>query len=216
MVYFFDPVHGKIRIEEPFSKIVETNWFNRLRHLRQMGLCYLAFPGGNHTRFEHSIGAFRVASFVIDGIRELGNINDDDFSIINGIIKYSALCHDVGHGPFSHMTENVLNSLGLKVTHEEVGASIIKFFLNDMINKYDGVSFTDVSSVLLKKRSVNRLVNMVIDLVSSDLDVDRIDYLCRDSYYTGFWTTYRGINIKTDLKSMFSVFYVKSKKCSGK
>jgi uncharacterized protein len=161
-----DPIHGNIQLDETEAKIINTVEMQRLRYIRQLDVTHLIFPGANHTRFEHSLGTMRLT-------RELvSNIYDDyvkEFS-------YIGLLHDIGHGPFSHLSESVIKK-HLNKTHEQIGEDIIKDSeIKDIISD-SGLSFTKIMSYFKEADK--------IDVVGGPLGSDRIDYLMRDSHYTG-------------------------------
>lgn len=187
-MHFYDPLYGRIEIERLFRPIINSSWFRRLQHLRQLGLCYLSFPGGNHTRFEHSLGSFHLASLVgrmVEGSSALST--KEEAKRLVSLLRLGALCHDIGHGPFSHMTENVLTGLGSHVSHEDVGAAIVTHHLRDALRPFEtnGIFPMTIGQLITKSVSDDPLARCAMDLVSSDLDLDRLDYLHRDSHYSG-------------------------------
>ena len=159
-----DSVYGDIRLNNFEVKIMDMPQFQRLRRIKQLGLISLIYPGATHTRFEHCIGTMNLGSKLAE---ELG-LSGDEIELI----RASALLHDVGHGPFSHVSEGVLS-----VPHEE-------------LTKYV-VTKTSMRDLLEEKFDVNDIVDIVNGkgylgpIVSGELDVDRMDYLLRDSHNTG-------------------------------
>ena len=159
-----DSVYGDIRLNNFEVKIMDMPQFQRLRRIKQLGLISLIYPGATHTRFEHCIGTMNLGSKLAE---ELG-LSSDEIELI----RASALLHDVGHGPFSHVSEGVLS-----VPHEE-------------LTKYV-VTKTSMRDLLEEKFDVNDIVDIVNGkgylgpIVSGELDVDRMDYLLRDSHNTG-------------------------------
>jgi HD superfamily phosphohydrolase len=182
----YDPLYGQIALHSDYAAIVNSSYFRRLQHLRQLGVCYLSFPGGNHTRFEHSLGAYYLASLVARTVSDDARLSASERATLSALLQLGALCHDIGHGPFSHMTENALNGLGYNVTHEEVGAAILAHKLTRELEPFasQGVS-PDMLAQLLTHEGGNALVKCAAEMVSSDLDLDRLDYLHRDSHYSG-------------------------------
>jgi HD superfamily phosphohydrolase len=202
---FYDPIYGRLDLPDYTKKILLHPSFRRLQHLRQLGLCYLAFPGGNHTRFEHSIGAFHIASLLTENLLDSGVGNSKERARLAILIRVAALCHDIGHGPFSHMSENILIALGCELTHEEVGAAIIQFELCDalsVLSEYD-ISPEHIASIITKTHhpDLSSISDSAISIISSDIDVDRIDYLLRDSHYSGF--DYSRQTLMNDLQNMW-------------
>ena len=143
---------------------MDTPQFQRLRRIKQLGLISLIYPGATHTRFEHSVGTINLGSKLAKKL-ELENDEQD-------LIRISALLHDIGHGPFSHVSEKVLS-----VKHEELTKYVIKHTsLRDLVDeKFDVNEITDI---ITGKGYLG-------PIVSGELDVDRMDYLLRDSHNTG-------------------------------
>ncbi len=171
-----DPVNGPIKINGIFKEIVDSHYFQRLRNIKQLGLCNLVYPGANHTRFEHSLGTMYMA-------KQLSNVlNIDDDKPLLG-----ALLHDIGHMPFSHSIEDVFYKY-YKVTHEDLTKKIImgEGIFNDsdipeIIEKY-GYNPKDIAGIATGKSKKYRLYS---SMVSGPIDVDEIDYLRRDAFYCG-------------------------------
>lgn len=159
-----DSVYGDIELSSFEVKIMDTPQFQRLRRIKQLGLISLIYPGATHTRFEHSVGTMNLGSKLAKKL-ELENDEQD-------LIRISALLHDIGHGPFSHVSEGVLS-----VKHEELTKYVIKHTsLRDLVDeKFDVNEITDI---ITGKGYLG-------PIVSGELDVDRMDYLLRDSHNTG-------------------------------
>ncbi len=161
-----DAIHGNIAFDETECAIINTPEMQRLRYIKQLDVAYLVFPGANHCRFEHSIGSMHVAKELISHIYE-----DEEKEL-----SYVGLLHDIGHGPFSHLSEFVMKKY-LKKSHEQVGEEIlVNSGIKDILES-SGLSFERISSYFKNSASV--------DLVGGALGSDRIDYLMRDSHYTG-------------------------------
>ena len=185
-MHVFDPLYGRIEIEADRLPIFRSRWFRRLHRLRQMGLCYLSFPGGNHTRYEHCLGTAHVARMMALDAVDRSFLNEAEKRRLVSLVSVAAMCHDIGHGPFSHMTENALHGLGVRVTHEEVGGAIVRVHLQDELSPLNAIGITPhlVSSVFTHSNHNDPIARAATTWVTSDLDADRIDYLNRDSYYT--------------------------------
>ncbi len=166
-----DPVHGFITIpDELLFDLIEHPYFQRLRRIKQLGLSHLVYPGASHTRFHHALGAMHLMNKAISVLRSKGiRITDKE----RQAALIAILLHDIGHGPFSHTLER---SLLRKVSHEEM--SLI--FMNRLNAQFKGrLSMAiEIFSDKYHKKFLHRLV-------SSQLDVDRLDYLQRDSFFTG-------------------------------
>ncbi len=166
-----DPVHGFINIAYPLIfDLIEHPYFQRLRHIRQLGLTYLVYPGANHTRFQHALGAMHLMTLAIEVLRAKGHTVTDEEAEASTI---AILLHDIGHGPFSHSMEY---SLVQGVSHEHIG----KCFMYELNRQFGGrlaMAIKIFEGAYPKK--------FLHQLVSSQLDVDRMDYLSRDSFFTG-------------------------------
>lgn len=180
-----DAVHKNINISEPVIKaLVECKEFQRLRWISQLGGVQIAFPSATHTRFSHSIGVYHILNRVLNEVSGCEQISNEEK--IN--IKIAGLLHDIGHGPFSHSFEKILNLNNYKkhqFTHEQYTCAIIKdnnTEVNNILKHFN----VDIESIIgiIKKDYLNRH-RYQIQLVSSQLDCDRIDYLMRDGYFTG-------------------------------
>ena len=183
---FRDPVHGLIKLTDQEVEIIDQPPFQRLRRIKQLAMAYLVYPGALHTRFDHSLGTLHAAGRILDKVAESAQMCEDDVIAV----RLAALLHDIGHGPFSHVSEYLLEN------HHQLGQQsagtrekIHEKLTVDIINhepSIAGLFTTDrqreaVCSIIqgANRRDVKR------DIVSSDLDADKIDYLSRDTYFTG-------------------------------
>lgn len=155
-----DPVHGAIKVSDEILRIIDTPQFQRLRGIKQLGFANLVYPGANHTRFEHSLGTMHLARILAE---KLG---------LGKEVVISALLHDIAHFPFSHSGEGLLKNLAM--THENVELAI-RGELKEVID-YLGFSVREIRKIVSGE---------VQSIVCGDVDVDRMDYLVRDSHYTG-------------------------------
>jgi len=166
-----DPVYGFLRFPEPeLMTIIEHPWFQRLRNIKQMGMAHLVYPGAVHTRFHHSLGACHLMGTALDELKTKDILFSDEDRLA---ARIAILLHDVGHGPFSHALEHTLVE---GISHETISHLIMKRLNEDL----DGL-LTD--AIRIFDQSYPR--KYLHQLVSSQLDVDRMDYLNRDSFYTG-------------------------------
>ncbi len=166
-----DPVYGFLRFPEPFLiQVIDHPWFQRLRNIKQMGMAYLVYPGATHSRFQHSMGACYLMKMAIEELR-IKDIEITDEEALGAQI--AILLHDIGHGPYSHALEH---SLVAGVKHER-----LSYIIMQQLNKEFGGRL-DCAIEIFKQTHPKKYLNQ---LVSSQLDVDRMDYLNRDSFYTG-------------------------------
>jgi hypothetical protein len=166
-----DPVFGFINIRsELVFDLIEHPYFQRLRRIKQLGLSCMVFPGANHTRFEHALGAVHLMRSAISILRLKGQeITDDEADAVTVAI----LLHDIGHGPFSHVLESTLVQ---GVPHEQISLLLME----DLNNQFGGR--LDLAIRIFTDRYPKRFLHQ---LVSSQLDMDRLDYLSRDSFFSG-------------------------------
>lgn len=164
-------MNGFITIpNELIYTLVQHPWFQRLGRIRQLGLANVVYPGAVHTRFQHSLGAMHLASEAVKTLRQKGhNISPAEE---NGVLV-SMLLHDIGHGPFSHVLEPILLD---GVSHEQISRAMMRT-VNEEMNGRISLALNIFDDVYDR--------HFLHQLVSSQLDMDRLDYLCRDTFYTG-------------------------------
>lgn len=188
---FRDPLYGYINVDyKIISELIDTKEMQRLRRIRQLSGVSMVFQTAEHSRFTHSLGAYEMANLVL---KTVDGVNDNFTEYEKIVLLASALLHDVGHGPYSHAFEDVLS-----VTHEEMTAKIITSPKTDVfrvLSSYKGLA-NDIASVI----SHQGKYPLIESLISSQLDVDRMDYLSRDAYMTG--ATYGTIDRNRILRSM--------------
>ncbi|MBM3896289.1 MAG: HD domain-containing protein [Thaumarchaeota archaeon] len=171
-----DPIHDFIRVSDSELKIIDNPIFQRLRRIRQLSGAHLTYPSAQHSRFEHSLGVMHIAARAGGTLHEKGIL---DFDQIDDL-RIAALLHDIGHGPFSHLFEEVLQQKK-KITHENIG--------KDLITK------TEIGVLLSKsgfdKKFIAKLAfgeskfQFMNEMLSGSLSADLMDYLPRDGYFTG-------------------------------
>lgn len=168
---FNDPVYGFISIpQEIIFDVIEHPYFQRLRRIKQLGMTHLVYPGALHTRFHHVLGAMHLMSKAVATIRRKGHeISDKEEQ---GVLL-AILLHDIGHGPFSHALEH---DIVVGVSHEEISG----FFIDQLSKEFGGE--LDIALTIFNNKHPKKFLHQ---LVSSQLDMDRMDYLNRDSFYTG-------------------------------
>ena len=166
-----DPIYGFITVPHPVVlRLIDHPWFQRLRYIKQLGLGHLVYPGALHTRFHHALGAMHLMGEAISTLRGKGHAITQEEALG---ARIAILLHDVGHGPFSHALEH---SLVEGIGHEAVSALVM-----DALNaEFEGA--LELGIRIFRDQYPKRFLHQ---LVSSQLDVDRLDYLNRDSFYTG-------------------------------
>lgn len=208
-----DTIHGYIDVSNYALKIIDTKQFKRLKKLRQLGVCVYIYPNANHTRFEHSLGTYHLAGKILDIIKKKVNKEElekylksipelskyfkekkekkyelDDY--VCELIKIAALCHDLGHGPFSHLFDDYLESRteSANKTHETRSINIIK----DIIKKDKELSemfvhgeIEFIQNIINPTKDNKGFLYQIVSNSLNSLDVDKYDYLTRDSYMLG-------------------------------
>ncbi len=166
-----DPVYGFITIpDDLIFDIIQHPYFQRLRRISQLGLTNLVYPGALHTRFHHVLGAMHLMTLAVNTIRRKGHdISQEE----EQAVLLAILLHDIGHGPFSHSLEY---DIVKGVSHEQISG----FFIQELSKKLDGK--LDLTLLIFNNKYPKKFLHQ---LVSSQLDMDRLDYLNRDSFYTG-------------------------------
>lgn len=176
-----DPVFGFLTIpNELIYDVLQHPYVQRLSRIKQLGLSYLVYPGAVHTRFGHSIGAMHLMQEAILSLRTKGvEISDEEATAA----QIAILLHDIGHGPFSHVLEHTIVN---GVTHEDISLLMMMRINEDLAVTGDGLPVTekplDMAIAIFKNEYPKHFLHQ---LISSQLDVDRMDYLCRDSFFTG-------------------------------
>lgn len=167
---FNDPVYGFVSFPtELIYDLIDHRYFQRLRRISQLGLTHYVYPGALHTRFHHALGALHLMTEAIQALREKGVvITDEEYEAVSIAI----LLHDIGHGPFSHALEHSI----LDLHHEHLSV----MFMEKLNEEFDGKLTMAIS--IFKGQYKKFFLH---ELVSSQLDMDRMDYLIRDSYFTG-------------------------------
>lgn len=203
-----DAIHGDISIEEEVIKqLIETKEFQRLRNIKQLGLTYLAFPTTEHSRFMHSVGVYYLVTQLLDVLEAK---TGQAFEVKERLaLQIACLLHDLGHGPFSHTSEEFFG-----FNHEDYTIKIIEdkdTEVNKVLTNY-GESIIEEVVSFIKKTHQNPVLNTIL---SGTIDVDRMDYLMRDSFFAG--VSYGEIDIQRifnviDIKDNSIVFHEKGVK----
>lgn len=193
------PVHGFVQLNDWERAIVDTAPFQRLRRIRQLAWTEYVYPGATHTRFEHSLGVMNTASRVYDAVCERSQVvleselayNDDGLKRDRQLVRLAALLHDIGHSPFSHAAEELFPEKpdGSRYAHEEYSTAVVRTKLRDVIENHPrnanyGFRADDVAA-LIEGAATARQALFWRELISGQMDADRMDYLLRDSYHAG-------------------------------
>ncbi|QLC50959.1 HD domain-containing protein [Methanolobus zinderi] len=164
-----DPIHGYIELDELTLSLIDSPPLQRLRRISQLGLSNLVYPGANHTRFEHSLGVMHLANILTSGIDTVSRDEKQE-------LKVAALLHDIGHAPFSHVTEGLVKHY-TRQGHEDIKEIMKRTEIADILDSH-GINLSKVENHIQGKTDFGKILN-------SEIDVDKMDYLVRDSHYTG-------------------------------
>ena len=170
-----DPIHDFIRVYDHELSIIDSPIFQRLRRIRQLSGAHLTYPAAQHTRFEHSLGVMHIASQAGQALYEKDILKSEDIEAL----RLAGLLHDIGHGPFSHLFEEIIQEK--KISHEDFGREIIlKSKIGDNLSKngFDKKLIAKIAFGSSKFQYLN-------EIVSGALSADMMDYLLRDGYFTG-------------------------------
>jgi len=198
-----DPIHGNIKLKGPIAELLESPEVQRLNNIKQLGFAHLVYPGAHHTRLEHSLGACHIAS----QISEILNINGDE----QNTVTCAALLHDIGHGPFSHTLESILlEKFG--VDHVDLTEELVlgeydilesgekNFIKSQSVNQILSNNDIDKDEIVNAIRGKTNKKSYLGQILNSTIDVDQLDYLMRDAYYTG--VAYGMIDIERLLQTL--------------
>jgi HD superfamily phosphohydrolase len=166
-----DPVHGFVTIPSDFIyDLIEHPWFQRLRRIKQLGLTHYVYPGATHTRFQHTLGALHLMTQALECLKSKGIAitAEEEEAVLTAI-----LLHDIGHGPFSHALEKSIIS---GINHEQISHLLMDNLNREFHHKLD------LAIAIFDNRYAKKFLHQ---LVTSQLDMDRLDYIMRDSFYTG-------------------------------
>ncbi len=172
-----DPVHGYIKITEEERAVIGSPFVQRLRRIHQLAGVYMVYPGGVHSRFEHVLGTMHVAGLIAESIADKVSLGEEQIQEL----RLAALLHDVGHGPFSHLFEEVLADK-TDINHEDMSQRIVlESDIADILEKH-GTSPKRMSQLCVGKQKTRPFMN---EAIAGGLSADIMDYLLRDSYFTG-------------------------------
>jgi uncharacterized protein len=193
---FRDPIHGFIELNPLERDVVNHPAFQRLRRIKQLAWTDMVYPGATHSRFEHSLGVMHLASRLFRALCSrhrdlLAELGYDTTDRQHQLVRLAALLHDVGHAPFSHAAEELLPSRpdGKPYSHEEYSSAIVEFVLKETIerNEYNrnnfGIRVEDLKDVFSEVPKPGTL--LLREIISGQMDADRMDYMLRDSHHAG-------------------------------
>ncbi|WP_292463132.1 HD domain-containing protein [Methanolobus sp.] len=164
-----DPIHGYIELDALTMALIDSSPMQRLRRISQLGLSNLVYPGANHTRFEHSLGVMHLAGMLTSRIDTVTGEEKEE-------LRVAALLHDLGHGPFSHVTEGLVKHY-TRQGHEDIRDILKKGEIAEILSEH-GINPVKVERHIQGQTDFGKILN-------SEIDVDKMDYLVRDSHYTG-------------------------------
>lgn len=197
-----DPVHVFVRLDNHEREVLNSRPFQRLRHIHQLALTYLVYPGATHKRFEHSLGVMELASRVFDVVTNPNNVSDeirnrlgplgdsDELRYWRRVLRMAALCHDLGHMPFSHAAEDLLPE-GWdheRVTQEIIAGDDMKQIWGNMIPplRHEDIIKLAVGPKKARGSQFSDWETILSEIIVGDaFGVDRMDYLLRDSHHLG-------------------------------
>ena len=179
------PLYGFINVTKRMGYIIDTPEFKRLHNLRQLGATYLVYPSANHTRFEHSLGVSHLAKRLLLSLKEKNPDKEINDELIE-LVQIAGLIHDIGHGPFSHLYDDYIIGEN-DMEHEERGIEIFKKMVKENTMPFSEDEVTFITSLI--NPDENQKNNWLYQIVANkycSIDVDKIDYIQRDSYHLGF------------------------------
>lgn len=176
--YVRDPIYGYVGMTDVEKRIIDTWPVQRLRGIRQLSVTSITYPGGDHTRFSHALGTMHIAGQIADSLRSSIEISNDEWQLV----RLAGLLHDIGHGPFSHSYEEILVKYrGLN--HEQMGREVVE--KSELADALKGCGFkpSDVTELTFGKEMKDK--RYLHQITASQVDADKLDFLVRDSYFTG-------------------------------
>ncbi|RLJ70252.1 hypothetical protein BCF55_0518 [Hydrogenivirga caldilitoris] len=176
---FSDPLYGFIRVDVRELALIDTLLFQRLRHIKQLGLAYMVFPSAQHTRFEHALGVLHICSLLSDRLLRSKDRRERE------LVRLAGLLHDLGHPPFSHTTEVLIPE---KKTHEDLTQRLIlETEIYDLLRRVFSFTHEDVERLLriTLGRPENKEEEFLTELITGQFGADRVDYLRRDAIFCG-------------------------------
>jgi hypothetical protein len=176
--YVRDPVHGYIGMTDIEKRVIDTLPLQRLRGIKQLSVTHITYPGADHSRFSHVLGTMHLAGQIAENLRRSVSLDDDELQMV----RLAGLLHDVGHGPFSHSYEEILVKYR-NLNHEQMGREVLKKSELADVLKACGFDPTEITELTFGKPK--REKQYLRQIIASQVDADKMDFLLRDSYFTG-------------------------------
>ena len=191
--YIYDPIHTLIHLPKCCIEIIDTPQFQRLRDISQLGIANYVYPGATHKRFEHSLGVCHLAGVFSDKLASTASFRVSHRDL--ELVRVAGLCHDLGHGPFSHAFEGWLDKVGIKFDHEQMSCDIFKLLVKENRLSFSEKEITFVQQLITGKKPADCPCERswlfdIIHNASNNIDVDKLDYISRDCYMLGIKSTY--------------------------
>lgn len=218
--YIFDPIHTLIHLPKCCIEIMDTPQFQRLRDISQLGIANYVYPGATHKRFEHSIGVCHLAGIFSDKLASMANFRMGQRDL--ELVRVAGLCHDLGHGPFSHAFEGWLSKVGIEFDHEKMSCDIFRFLVKENKLSFSEKEIIFVQQLITGKKPADCPYERswlfdIIHNARNNIDVDKLDYISRDCYMLGIKSTYEPDRIMSfstihngeiwfDVKTAFDVY----------
>uniref|UniRef100_A0A1D1Z3E0 Protein SAMHD1 n=1 Tax=Anthurium amnicola TaxID=1678845 RepID=A0A1D1Z3E0_9ARAE len=222
--HVYDNVHGNIYLDPMCLKFIDTEQFQRLRDLKQLGLAYMVYPGAVHTRFEHSLGVYWLASESIQCLQTYQGLELDIDHFDIQTVKLAGLLHDVGHGPFSHLFESsflprVLK--GSKWSHERMSGRLVDYIVDehhididsDILRRVKEMIVASCNSAVHKRTKEKQFLYDIVANGRNGIDVDKFDYIGRDSRACGLGCNFQFRRLMEGMRVMDDEICYPAKEC---
>jgi hypothetical protein len=191
--YVRDPVFGYVGMTDVEKSVIDTAPVQRLRNIKQLSITSITYPGGTHSRFSHALGTMHLAGQMAESLRRGVELSDEKWQLV----RFAGLLHDIGHGPFSHSYEEILVKYR-NLNHEQMGERIIK--KSEVADALRDCGFEPAEVVKLAFGKPKRKERYLKQIIASQVDADKMDFLVRDSYFTG--AEYGRIDINRLIQAM--------------
>ncbi|KAJ6845483.1 deoxynucleoside triphosphate triphosphohydrolase SAMHD1-like protein [Iris pallida] len=208
----YDNVHGNISLDPVSLKFIDTEQFQRLRDLKQLGLACMVYPGASHSRFEHSLGVYWLAGQTVRSLQTYQGSELDIDRFDRQTVKLAGLLHDVGHGPFSHLFEHEFLPRvrpGLKWSHEQMSIQLMDYIVDENHIDIDTVTLRKVKDMITSSDTAGRKSRQekpyLFDIVANGrngIDVDKFDYISRDSRACGLGCNFQFQRLMESMRVM--------------